>query len=289
MEIKNPISICGHSRVRETLDRVATLSVHPQSFLFSGPRHLGKSLVAREFAEKLIGETATQSNFHPDLLIIGDSSEEDTVSALSVEQIRKAQQFLSRFPEAGKYRVVIIESAERLTLSAENALLKILEEPNDTSIIILITNHPGKLLPTVRSRLFPVSFSLVESEVMRQFFPEANSLPEFFFTLGLPGIISVAVNNSESFEETKNQLKHLFQLSRLSWSERIKLAEQLSGENDNLEQILSVWLIGLARREASTRTITEGIFLESVIETIDRIAERQGNSRLLLEKLFTAV
>ncbi|MFA9262596.1 MAG: hypothetical protein ACEQSB_04555 [Undibacterium sp.] len=289
MEAKSVRKICGHASVRGTLDRITQLSIHPQSFLFSGPKHLGKSLVAQEFAEKLIGSPVSSDGFHPDLFILGDTSDDSDSPMLSVEQVRVAQQFLSRFPENGKYRVVIVERAEQLTISAENALLKMLEEPNTSSVIILVSSRPGKLLPTVRSRLFPVNFSLVAPEVLRQFFPESNDLPDFFFSLGLPGLIRRSIQDPESFEMMKNELKKLFQLSRLSWSERIQLAEKLTGSAGDLEQMLSIWLIGLSRRGSDVRTPAEAAFLETIIETIDRISARQGSSRLLLEKLFTAI
>lgn len=61
MEANSLNRICGHLPVREMLDRIAHLPIHPQSFLFSGPKHIGKSLVAREFAEKLIGSPAVQT------------------------------------------------------------------------------------------------------------------------------------------------------------------------------------------------------------------------------------
>ncbi len=158
METKDMSSVCGHTEIRATLDRIAHAANPPQSFLFSGPKHLGKSLVAREFAAKLIGVPAIPGAFHPDLLILdGPGEDPDSRPALSVDRVRKAQTFLSRFPENGRYRVVLIDDADRLTNSAENALLKILEEPNTSSVVILVSAHPVKLLPTVRSRLFPVA------------------------------------------------------------------------------------------------------------------------------------
>lgn len=287
METESAV-ICGHESARTILDHIAEkIDTRPQSFLFSGPRHLGKSLVAREFALKLIGTPALSNGFHPDCFFLGEEDEKDVIS---VDQIKEIQSFLSRFPEQGRYRVVVIDGADRLTSSAENALLKILEEPNSSSIIILIAHRPGQLLLTVRSRLFPITFHPVSGEQMRQFFPEAAELPDFFFSLGLPGLIRSAIVSPESFTDMKEVLKPLFQLTRLTWAERIVLAERLASDAEKLEDVLNIWLIGLTRRKTGEimKTKNEAIFLELVLDTVDHIARGQGNPRLLMEKLFTA-
>jgi DNA polymerase-3 subunit delta' len=290
------MDITGHVRVRAELGRIAKQAVHPQSFLFFGPRRLGKSLVAKEFALKLVGTAALPNGQHPDILLVGgpEKNGDDSLTepVLSVEAVREAERFLSRFPESGANSVVIIDGADRLTRAAENALLKVLEEPNSSASIILVTHRPGKLLPTVRSRVFPVAFHLVPVDELRVAFQgQAESdLPDFFFSLGLPGLLHEAVVDPQAFQETKLFLRELFQLSRLSWAKRIKLAEALADNPVRLERLLEIWLIGLAREQGgqALRTKAYALFLEAVLETIDRCSEKEGSQRLLLEKLFTA-
>ncbi|MFZ1627141.1 MAG: AAA family ATPase [Candidatus Moraniibacteriota bacterium] len=289
------MDICGHIPTRERLTRIAALEVVPQSFLFSGPRRLGKFLVALEFAEKLSGTVFLDGVPHPDLLVIGrvdKGASDDSVKrpGFSVVEVRQAEEFLSRFPTRGKYRVVIIDEADRLTLSAENALLKMLEEPNSTSVIILVTHRPARLLSTVRSRLFAVSFGPVPSSELHRFFPNGN-VPEFFLSLGLPGLIVEALRDPGEFEQKKEFLRGLFSLSRLSWSQRLALAEKLANDSKDLSDLLEIWLSGLARQRTGqlAQSVAFAGFLESGLETLDRVTEKEGNSRLLLEKLFTAV
>lgn len=266
----------------------------PQSFLFSGPRRLGKFPVAVEFAQALTHSSPDGSYAEDsDILVIGrlhESPADDlkAASSISVEDIREADEFLSRFPNTGRYRVVIIDAAERLTVSAENALLKMLEEPNSTSVIILVTHLPGKLLPTVRSRLFTVVFSLLSSDEIRAFFP-ASTAPDFFFSLGLPGLIAAASDSSDVFERQKDLLRGLFQISRLTWKERLSLAEKIAEEPEGVSDLLEIWLAGLRRQqnEQTLRSPAFADFLGELLETLDRISLREGNPRLLLEKLFT--
>ncbi len=286
------MDICGHDTVRAQLDRMADIGVMPQSFLFAGPRQLGKFLVALEFAHKLSGTHGSTEDASSDVLVIGRPvpSDEKTTAAvgLSVNDIRQAETFLSRYPGGGKYRVVIIDEADRLTHAAENALLKILEEPNSTSVIILVTHVPGRLLPTVRSRLFTMAFVPLTSDELRSHFPRVD-VPDFFFSLGLPGLIAEASFDPAAFTLKKELLRGLFQLSRLSWTERLALAERLASQSDILPGLLELWLIGLERQrgEQAMRSVAFVTFLDRVLETLDHVSQREGNPRLILEKLFT--
>lgn len=287
------MDIYGHAGVREQLDRIAASAVTPQSFLFTGPRQLGKFLVASEFAEKLSGGGATTETALGDVLVIGrDGATPETdmakSAALSVADIRRAEAFLSRFPGSGKYRVVIIDEADQLTHAAENALLKILEEPNSTSVIILVTHLPGQLLPTVRSRLFTVTFTPLTSSELRTHFPKVD-VPDFFFSLGLPGLIAEAAQDPIVFAAKKDRLRGLFQLTRLTWADRLNLAEKLASAPDDLSDLLEMWLIGLERQrgEQSMQSVAFVTFLDAVLETLDQVSRKEGNPRLILEKLFT--
>lgn len=209
------MKICGHQHVREQLDRMVSLPVIPQSFLFSGPRRLGKYLVALEFAEKLTSIPPRGIYVEGgDILVIGRPNQDPldeakVMTSISVDDIREASEFCSRFPSTGRYRVVIVDAAERLTASAENALLKILEEPNSTSVIILVTHLPAKLLPTVRSRLFGIAFSPIVANELRASFPD-SSVPDFFFSLGLPGLIATATDSPDVLRDKKNSSEGSF-------------------------------------------------------------------------------
>lgn len=287
------MEICGHRDVRERLSRIASLPAMPQSFLFSGPRRLGKFPVALEFAQTLSGSPKTGEYVEGgDILVIGRSKatgdEEKSDKALSVSDIRRAEDFLARFPNVGRYRVLIIDGAERLTVSAENALLKLLEEPNSTSVIILVTHLPGKLLPTVRSRLFTIALSFVPAAELHASFPD-STVPDFFFSLGLPGLIATASVTPEAFEKQKDLLRGLFQLSRLTWNERLQLAEEIASDPDTAGEMLETWLSGLRRQQAgqAVHSLAFAEFLEQILETLDRVSPREGNPRFLLEKLFT--
>ncbi|NRA33659.1 MAG: DNA polymerase III subunit [Polyangiaceae bacterium] len=119
---------------------------------------------------------------HPDVILIGRAlyppgmiGGKSEAMGISVEQIRRL--VLSRVgyaPHEGKALVVIIRGAHELTTSAANALLKTLEEPIARVHFILITNSPGRLLDTVRSRTQAVRFSPLPEPILRKILEAQN-------------------------------------------------------------------------------------------------------------------
>ncbi len=92
---------------------------------------------------------------------------------ISVDDARTIPGFLRLTPAEGGWRVVIVDGADTLNRSSENALLKILEEPPKRSVLLLLSDNPGSLLPTTRSRcrrlaLRPLANDVVTAALMRQ-------------------------------------------------------------------------------------------------------------------------
>ncbi len=276
------------------LERLARLPEIPQSFLFSGPRHVGKRLVAEWFAELLIEATA-QGGLEQNLYVLEPSqvvsAKRTREQVIPVESIREVQKFLSLSPISGKRRVLLIDGAEKLGHGAANALLKFLEEPPERSILILITAEPASLPQTLLSRLLAFHFTPVPGDVIRQALPEGATLPPFFIDLGLPGVIKEAVDFSDGFMLKKNLLRSLFQLSKLSLQERMTLAETLSKDESMARDILEIWCTGLVfqARAKETARVAQYTFLEQILATLRSLSRGEGALRPLLEKLFFSV
>ncbi len=99
---------------------------------------------------------------HPDFLMIGGVPESDEgrkSDIIPVDEVRKVPQFLRLKPSIdGGWRVVIVDNADFMNRNAQNALLKILEEPPPQTVLILIAHSIGRLLPTIRSRSRAMAF-----------------------------------------------------------------------------------------------------------------------------------
>lgn len=96
------------------------------------------------------------SGGHADLAVIEKAIKNDktgeTFTVIRVDDIRSVGGFLRMTPAEGGWRVVIVDAADDMNLNAQNALLKVLEEPPANSLILLVSHAPGRLLPTIRSR-----------------------------------------------------------------------------------------------------------------------------------------
>ncbi len=96
---------------------------------------------------------------HPDLLVLERMVEGGkTRKSISVDQARDLPEFFSKSPSQARYRVAIIDAADDLNLNAANALLKVLEEPPERGVLLLVTHAPGRLLATIRSRCRRLAF-----------------------------------------------------------------------------------------------------------------------------------
>jgi len=169
--------IIGHQKIINYLDRSIEKDKISQAYLFCGPAHLGKFSLALEFAKKVTGELDKKIN--PDIIIISpETGEKDgkiKKKDIKIEKIRELQQALSLSAYFGKYKVAIIDEAEKLTNASQNALLKTLEEPPQKTVIILITENVDKIIPTVKSRCVIKKFGLAKKkEIVDSLVAETN-------------------------------------------------------------------------------------------------------------------
>ncbi len=165
------------------------------SYLFCGEPGIGKKLTAIHFAKALnclnAGDraqgrkdaeatnenesgdgdacdvctscTKIDAGIHPDFLMV---EPEDRI--IKIDEIRMIEEALSYKPFEGRRKVIIIDEAESMNISAANAFLKTLEEPPADSVVILITARPGVLPDTVRSRCSRINFYPLSDDSCRQ-------------------------------------------------------------------------------------------------------------------------
>lgn len=159
------MAIVGHKREREEL--LGLLSRDGLSLSFSGKEGTGKKLVALSFLRKLLGASEAEDiRKNPDLFLI--EKEDEMIKA---DDIRALINFSGIKSYLGGKKAVLIDNAENMNKNAQNALLKILEEPPKGEFIILITKDFEELLPTIRSRVTNIRFQDLKDEEMRDIFP----------------------------------------------------------------------------------------------------------------------
>ena len=158
---QNFSTVVGQSHITTTLKNAIKNSQLAHAFLFCGPRGVGKTTCARILAKTINCENISKdgeacNKCHSCVSFDQGTSlnihELDAASNNSVDDIRSLVDQVRFAPQAGKYKVYIIDEVHMLSSSAFNAFLKTLEEPPPYAIFILATTEKHKILPTILSR-----------------------------------------------------------------------------------------------------------------------------------------
>lgn len=156
--------ILGHSAAIDVLTR-ALAAGRSHAFLLHGPRSVGKTTVADAAAAQLVGCVVGDLSRHSDVFRLRPKVDEKTgeEKQMTVDDAENLILSLAHSAQGG-VKVGIVESAERLNVHAQNALLKTVEEPRGATVLFFITDDPDSVLPTLRSRMVPIAFGLVNGE-----------------------------------------------------------------------------------------------------------------------------
>ncbi|HPD82453.1 MAG TPA: DNA polymerase III subunit delta' [Alphaproteobacteria bacterium] len=191
----------GHSSNEKILLDFINSGAMPHALIFSGQEGIGKATMAFRLAryllkngtpdsaqDSLFGDTPAaatsldipaddpvfskvSSGGHPDLLTIErgiDAKKGTQKNSVDVETARKVAPFLRMTASNGGWRVVIIDDADTMNRNAQNAMLKILEEPPSNTLLILIVHRLGAMIPTIRSRCRVLNFEPLAEDCLNQ-------------------------------------------------------------------------------------------------------------------------
>ena len=159
------------------------------AWLISGPQGIGKALFAAKAAARVLVDAAGPSSDRPGLEVADDhrivrllaagshpdlarlerltkDSGGELARSISVDQVRGLQRLFGTTASLSPWRVVIVDSIDDLERPAANALLKNLEEPPPTSLFLLVSHAPERLLPTIRSRCRVLRLSALDDDAM---------------------------------------------------------------------------------------------------------------------------
>lgn len=142
--------IVGHQAQLAYLSQVLAAGKTAHAYVFAGPENVGKNLIAKAFAAALIDGPIEH---HPDVVQLVRQVDEKTGEAVAyaMDDVRECSERLTRTSYFGRH-ILIIDDADTLSLAAQNALLKTLEEPAGQATIILVAHDVSRLLPTILSR-----------------------------------------------------------------------------------------------------------------------------------------
>jgi len=165
---ENP-ALLGHAAAEAMLAEAARSGRLPHAWLFTGPAGVGKATLAYRFARWLLAGMPAGAGLalpsehpvfrrvaagaHADLLTLSPEGGEGKRVLIRVDAVRQVKGFMALTPAEGGYRVVVLDEPEAMDAAGQNAILKTLEEPPARAVLLMACAAPGRLLPTIRSRV----------------------------------------------------------------------------------------------------------------------------------------
>ncbi len=318
-------SVVGHDAVVEAMSRSIENGRLAHAYLFVGPPGIGKRTLALDLAAALQCAGASEScrrrvfeGKHPDVMTIRVTPDEDgrTRKAIAIEQIEEMQRTAGLRSFEGRWRVFIIDGAEDLSLDAANRLLKTLEEPPASVLMVLLAADEHSVLPTVLSRcwvhrLQPVSRRIIEETLTARFGVEVSySRLLASVANGRMGWAIEAVQDGRIMERRSEQVAQIIQLAGDPDHDRIALAARLADGYRRDREVVHEWvrlfiewwrdvllvhegrteLVNIDRRDILEQ-VAQGCGLNDAVRVLKRAQatldhlDRNANPRLALDVL----
>lgn len=318
----------GHAQVIGHLQNAIKLDKVSHAYILNGEKGSGKKMLASVFSQVLQCEEKGQescgkcrscrqaeSGNHPDIIRITH----EKPNSISVDEIR--EQLVNDVqikPYSSRYKIYIIPEAEKMTVQAQNALLKTIEEPPAYAIILFLTTNASSLLQTILSRCVVLNMKPVSDRQVKNYLMEHVQIPDYQADICVAfshGNIGKAVElaSSDNFNEIKAAALHLVKNAPKMEIQDIigavKAVTEFKMEIGDYLDLLSVWYCdvlyfkatrdvdGLAFKD-QVQVITEQIQkcsyegLEHILESIQKAKNRLGanvNFDLTMELLFMTI
>ncbi|XOB41020.1 MAG: hypothetical protein ACKKMW_03070 [Candidatus Nealsonbacteria bacterium] len=278
--------IIGHKKQQEFFKKIVETEDIPHALLFTGSEKLGKKKIAFELISSIFKENIFH---HPDFSLIVPEGRQ-----IQINQIRDINWRLSLKPVKAPLLSVVIDQAHSMTRQAQNCFLKTLEEPKNKSLLILITERPKFLLPTIISRcqtikFYPVAISEISDYLKVKKLKQEQIKEITQICLGRPGVAVDFLKNPEELQKRQKKISELVNVIKSPIYLRFQYAKELS-ENDDLKETLSVWLSYFRKKliacsNSSLMSKTRKI-LNNLERTMFLLSTTNINTRLALEVLM---
>jgi len=304
--------IVGQQKAKRIIQGMLKKGRLPHALLFTGEPGVGKLLMAKTLIKVLncrhwniAGEIDSCDICRPcqlidnlnfaDLLFIKPEG-----TQIKIETVRGVIDFLSMSPYEARIKSVIIDDADKLNISAANALLKTLEEPPEDSLIILITERPDMLPDTIRSRCVRIPFTPLSeeesSEVINRLKNSSNGLVKSLWPIdalsllieGRPGLI--AEEGFDKYRKTIKQISELLDGASKRGDQKSdlhQLTNFLPQDREELSISIDVALIFLRNRLVSY--ISSGIneYLQVIIKNYKKLSNLKNLMQFNLNQKIT--
>lgn len=255
---------------KKSLERLLSQPSH--AYLFWGPKGLGKTTLANDCAEKLMG-SQSQGDRARWILRIARAPEKKNIS---IAQLKTVAEFLhQKLPEGIQKKVVIIDESESLSIEAANSLLKILEEPPNDSLLILISHNASALPLTIRSRLSSVEFKQPKSEDILQAMGSHAEIKQLLDMYGpKPALLARLSTDQAAYQQSAELYANAKEFYTAQLPGKLAIAAKIA--KDKTERQFFDLLGGVV---SQSPTASEALIFA------DKHLYNSGNSRFVLEHL----
>ena len=253
-------NILGNEKNKEILKKSIELNKTSHSYLFWGTEGIGKKIIAKEVAKRILClEKNMQdckcksciefdSDNNPDFQLI-----ETTDGKIKIDQIREMQRKIAEKPIISTQKVYIIDDADTMTTEAQNCLLKTLEEPPEYITIILVCSNEDTMLSTIKSRCTRMHFEAIENSEVKKFininYPDIE-MSDKIIELA-QGSIGKAIKLNGNKEVYENIEKILLSMQTKDIIDVIQMSEGIYKSKEDIKSILeymNVMLLELSRQ-----------------------------------------
>lgn len=299
--------IVGQEQLREHLENAVRTGKVSHAYIINGERNAGKEFIAKTFAMAVQCENRQDaepcgechsckqalSGNHPDIIFITH----EKPGTIGVDDIRRQiNGDVEIKPYSGPKKIYIVSEGEKMTVQAQNALLKTLEEPPEYAVILILTDNVNTLLPTILSRCVVLNMKPVRDAQIKEYLMENMGIPDYkadicvAFARGNVGKARLLAN-SEEFDKVKEEaitlLKYIGEMELHEIVAAIKKINEYKFDVNDYMDILSIWYRDVLLFKA-THDVNHLIFREE-IQSIRKVADKstyEGIERIIdaLEK-----
>lgn len=217
---------------------VSIVTAPPHGLLLEGPRGIGKGALSRYLASQILNLDISKIDTHPYIKSVVPEA------SISIDDIRGLNHFVKLKIPGGQSikRIIIVEHAQLMTTEAQNAFLKLLEEPPADTVIILTVENATQLLPTITSRVVALKvFRPVEVEVMEYFtklgYDQIEINRAYQISGGLPGLMN-SILDKEIQEPLLDYITKAKELLSATTYERLTKIDEIIKQKDDLNLLM---------------------------------------------------
>ncbi len=265
-------SIIGHKKQCDYLKHVLESGNVAHAYCFSGSKGLGKATIAKEFAERLLSLETDKLQTSPNVTIVSDEN-----GKIGVEEIRALKQTLSLSTFGGGWKIAIINGADSMTTSAQNALLKTLEEPTPQTVLILISHNSDALLETIRSRVATIEFNLLPVDqivdALEDRFGVKKQKAQLIaqLSMGRAGVAFVC-SDEENCKEQEEKAQEALQFLQDPLYERMRKIELITKTKEDRQRVIQNMV------ELWRMWLHEGLLYSLGMSSADQVKDLAGQS-----------